>query len=409
MSKNKYVMYERDVSLSDELRILTDRDRLTVQQALNVPAVSACAEFISGTVAMLPINLYRRTENGIEQIEDERCKLLNQSSNDTLDVYQQRKQFVLDYMLKGAGYLYIERVGNTVRSLRYVDADSVVPTVSPDAIFRDVNLYVSGRRYFDFDFVHIARNAPDGFRGVSVIEDGSEIIKAAYNSIKMESKTAKAGGNRRGILMSDRKLGDGVLPTIKAAWHRMWNSDTDNTVVLENGIKFQETSSTFNDMQLADLKRENSKEICKLFCVMPTVISGEANADSYTASVRTAIMPIVKAIEASLNANLLLESEKDSCYFEIETAELLKGDVLKLYQAYQIALKNNWMTADEIRERENLPEMGLDFLTFGLQDVLYFPKTGEIYTPNTNARVRIGTGGVVQEGENMQNADSNSQ
>ena len=61
----------RSVEWSDEMTdLLQPKDRLTVEQAINVPAVTACAEFISGTVAMLPVNLYKRTEYGVEQVKD---------------------------------------------------------------------------------------------------------------------------------------------------------------------------------------------------------------------------------------------------------------------------------------------------------------------------------------------------
>lgn len=393
MRKNRI----RSVEWVDEMTdLLTPKNSLTVQQALNVPAVTACVEFISGTVAMLPVNLYKRTADGVEQIKDKRYHLLNRASFDTLDVYQQRKRMIRDYLLKGAGYLYIDRTGNTVHSLRYVAADDVSATVSPDPIFRDVGLYVGGKRYEAYDFVHIARNAKDGFHGESVIDAGAELIKAAYNSILMENKTAKVGGNRRGIILAEKTVGEKVLATIKSGWKKMWNSyssdEPDNTIVLENGLKFQETSSTFADMQLADLKRENAKEICKLFCVPPTVIDGTAAEDSYTSGIRTAIMPVVEALTAALNANLLLESEKEDHFWEIDISELLKGDLLKRYQAYEIGRRSGFLLPDEIRGKENLPAMGMDFVNIGLADVLYFPKTQQIYTPNTNAMANLGTG-----------------
>ena len=41
------------------------------------------------------------------------------------------------------------------------------------------------------------------------------------------------------------------------------------------------------------------------------------------------------------------------------------------------------MQVDEVRKKENLESFKLDFIKLGLQDVLYYPETGEIYTPNT--------------------------
>ena len=91
------------------------------------------------------------------------------------------------------------------------------------------------------------------------------------------------------------------------------------------------------------------------------------------------------AIETALNRDLLLESEKGSYKFIADTSEFTKADVLERYQAYEIASKNGFMQIDEIRFKENLEPLGLDFVKLGLQDVLYYPeKDGLTFMPNMN-------------------------
>ena len=49
--------------------------------------------------------------------------------------------------------------------------------------------------------------------------------------------------------------------------------------------------------------------------------------------------------------------------------------------------------------KENLPALEMPFIKLGLQDVLYDPKTGNIYTPNTNSWGSVKKGaGKPQEG-----------
>ena len=68
-----------------------------------------------------------------------------------------------------------------------------------------------------------------------------------------------------------------------------------------------------------------------------------------------------------------------------DTSEFTKADVLERYQAYELASKNGFLEIDEIRYRENLKPLGLDFVKLGLQDVLYYPgKKGLTYVPNMN-------------------------
>lgn len=101
-------------------------------------------------------------------------------------------------------------------------------------------------------------------------------------------------------------------------------------------------------------------------------------------------MPVIRAFETALNQGLLLESERHRHYFAFDTTELLKGDILKRYQAYQIGLANNFLQADEVRYKEDLKPLGFNFIRLGLQDVLLDPKTNTIYTPNTNQTTMFG-------------------
>ena len=111
-------------------------------------------------------------------------------------------------------------------------------------------------------------------------------------------------------------------------------------------------------------------------------------------------MPVIRAFETALNQGLLLESERHRHYFAFDTTELLKGDILKRYQAYQIGLANNFLQADEVRYKEDLKPLGFNFIRLGLQDVLLDPKTNTIYTPNTNQTTMFG------QSVNQQVADS---
>lgn len=111
-------------------------------------------------------------------------------------------------------------------------------------------------------------------------------------------------------------------------------------------------------------------------------------------------MPVIRAFETALNQGLLLESERHRHYFAFDTTELLKGDILKRYQAYQIGLANNFLQADEVRYKEDLKPLGFNFIRLGLQDVLLDPKTNTIYTPNTNQTTMFG------QNVNQQIADS---
>lgn len=177
---------------------------------------------------------------------------------------------------------------------------------------------------------------------------------------------------------------------LRKAWNSLYQNNTENVVILNDGLGFQEASNTSVEMQLNENKRTNSDEICKLFNMPPAMINGGATEQDKTNFVQYCLNPILKEFECALNRDLLLESEKGSCYFAADTSELTKGDIEKRFRAYETASKNGFMQIDEIRLKENLPPLGLDFVRLGLQDVLYDPGTKQFYMPNMNQTGGLG-------------------
>jgi hypothetical protein len=124
--------------------------------------------------------------------------------------------------------------------------------------------------------------------------------------------------------------------------------------------------------------------------VPPRVLSGEASEAEYTNWIKTCILPILAAFETALNRDMLLPSEKEKYYFSFDVTQLLKGSIEQRFMAYQMALNSGFMQIDEIRYKEDLPPLNLNWIKLGLQDVLYFPESEEVYTPNTNKLAKMG-------------------
>ena len=71
------------------LRSALGGSQVTVSSVLNIPAVSGSVSFIAGTVASLPIRLYRTEGGRSEEVTDDyRLRLLNEETGDLLDAFQ---------------------------------------------------------------------------------------------------------------------------------------------------------------------------------------------------------------------------------------------------------------------------------------------------------------------------------
>jgi HK97 family phage portal protein len=350
---------------------------------------------------MLPIKLYKEVDKKVEEVQDDRVSLLNDDTKDSLDGYQFKKALIEDYLLNGAGYAYINRNRNKIKSLHYVKNSNVHITENADVIFKKHDILVQGKPYRPFEFIKVTRKTINGVKGIGILSEHNGILAVCYNSLIYENIIAKTGGNKKGFLKSASKLSQDAIDALKTAWANLYSNNGENVVVLNNGLEFQEASNTSVEMQMNENKNTNSIEICKLVTVPPSMLDGTANEEDNINFFKQCILPILKAFETALNKDLLLESEKGSFYFAFDTKEMLKADIEKRYKAYEIAVKNGILQVDEVRYIEDLEPLGLDFIKLGLQDVLYSPKTKEIYTPNTDKKSTMNP--IKKSGDDIEN------
>lgn len=379
---------------------------ITREEALNIPALSSCIELISNTIAILPVKLYKKTEDAKEEIDDYRIKLINENTNDTLDGFQFKKAIVRDYLLDGKGYSYINRERNKVKSLNYIPNNYISVVKNSDIVFKDYKIYVQGKTYNDYEFLKITRNSEDGITGTGVLQEFNETLKIVYAYIMYELILLKTNGNKKGFLKSSQRLSKEAIEQLKNSWKELYSKD-NQMMILNNGLDFQEISSTSVEMDLNNNKKTNDDRIYNMFNVPRGLLDGNVNLNDtlYNNFIKLSILPILKAIETSLNKDLLLESEKGSFYFAFDTKELLKGDIERRFKAYEIAVKNGIMQIDEIRYIENMKPLDFNFVKLGLQDVLYDPDTGEIYTPNSGTSYKLGENLINTKGGENVNED----
>ena len=395
--RNKNQEQENEIRQSDDLilKSFLSEDTICEREAMNIPAVSKCVNLIADTVSMIPIKLYKEEflngKRKTVEVEDERCDLFNFDTKDTLDGVQFKRALVRDYLLFGGAYAYIKKRRNTVKSLNYVSFENVHIIENFDPIFKDYNILIGGQSYKPFEFLKILKSTKDGANGIGIINQNQELLKVAYLTLKFEQSLVSTGGSKKGFIKSEKKITKEAMDSLKKAWRELYCNTENNVIVLNDNLDFKEASNTSTEMQLNENKNSINNSILDIFGV-PT----DWNWETF---IKTAVMPILSAIECALNRDLLLEKEKKSFYFAFDTKQVTKGDIKTRFEAYKTALDSNLMQIDECRYMEDLEPLGLNFIKLGLQDVLFNPQTKEVYTPNTNKVTNISDTG----GENFEN------
>lgn len=359
------------------LQALLSNEVITREKALTLPAVSGAVDFICNSVASMPVKLYKYKQGKVEEMtNDSRVKLLNGDTGDTLDAFQLKKAMVEDYLLGKGGYCYIERHRNEVVALRYVEDIYITIMKNYKPIFKDYVILVEGQQYKPYEFVKLLRNTKDGASGVGLTEEVSKALETAYQTLLYQLSLVQSGGNKKGFLKSQRRLGEDEITVLKKAWKNMYANNSENVVVLNNGLEFQEASNSSVDMQLDQNKNTLRNEINNIFHIYP---------DNFDQTFKEAIYPIIRAFTTALNRDLLLEKEKKNMFFEFDVKEIIRASLKERYDAYKLAKETGFMTLNEIRKAENMEYVeGLDVVNVGLGAVLYDINTHKYYTPNTD-------------------------
>ena len=360
------------------LQALLDGETITREKALTIPAVSGAVDFISNSIACMPVKLYKFKKGDVTEDEnDHRVKLLNGDTGDTLDAFQLKKAIVEDYLLGKGGYAYINRGNNSndVTSIHYVEERYITIMRIVRPIFKEYTIDVMGGTYQPYEFIKVLRNTKDGASGSGAIVEVSKCLETAYQTLLYQLGMVKTGGNKKGFLKSSRKLGLDEILALKKAWKNQYSNSSENVVVLNNGLEFQESSNSSVEMQLNENKKTLQDEINSIFHIYP---------NDFHRTFKEAIYPIVKAFETALNRDLLLEKEKKNYFFKFDVKEIVKANLEERYNAYKTAKETGFLTLNEIRREENLNYIeGLDVVNVGLGAVLYNTETHTYFTPNT--------------------------
>ena len=261
-------------------------------------------------------------------------------------------------------------------------------------VIQIIDFCFDGARYEPYEFLKILRNTKDGASGVGITVEVSKALETAYQTLVYQLGLVKKGGNKRGFLKSQRKLGQEEIDILKAAWQNLYSNNEESVVVLNNGLEFQEASNTSVEMQLNESKKAFIDEINAIFHIYP---------DDFDRTFKEAIYPIVKAFETALNRDLLLEREKDDYFFSFDVKEIIKASIKERYEAYKTAKETGFLTINEIRKEENLNYVeGLDVVNVGLGAVLYDINTHTYYTPNINQQTDLNKTDAMLEGHVME-------
>ena len=350
----------------------TSGKAVTERSAMQMTAVYSCVRILAEAVAGLPLNLYRYTEDGGKEkaIDHPLYLLLHDEPNPEMSSFVFRETLMTHLLLWGNAYAQIIRNGKGEVIALYplmpnkmtVDRDSQGQLYysyqrGTDEAIRDKNQTVILR---PSDVLHIPGLGFDGLVGYSPIAMAKNAIGMAIACEEYGAKFFANGAAPGGVLEHPGTIKD--PQRVRESWQSTFggSGNANKIAVLEEGMKYTPIGISPEQAQLLETRKFQINEIARIFRVPPHMV-GDLEKSSFSnieqqslEFVKYTLDPWVVRWEQSITRALLTQTEKARYFVKFNLEGLLRGDYESRMNGYATARQNGWMSANDIRELENL-------------------------------------------------------
>ncbi len=342
------------------------------RSAMQMTAVYSCVRILAEAVAGLPLHLYRYTDTGGKEkaVDHPLYLLLHDEPNPEMSSFVFRETLMTHLLLWGNAYAQIIRNGKGEVLALY----PLMPNKM--SVDRDEN----GQLYYTYqrsneeaptmegasvklkptDVLHIPGLGFDGLVGYSPIAMAKNAIGMAIACEEFGAKFFANGAAPSGVLEHPGTIKDPAR--VRDAWQSQFggSSNSGKVAVLEEGMKYTPISISPEQAQFLETRKFQINEIARIFRVPPHMV-GDLEKSSFSnieqqslEFVKYTLDPWIIRWEQSMARVLLSLDEKKEFFIKFNLEGLLRGDYQSRMNGYSIARQNGWMSANDIRELENL-------------------------------------------------------
>ncbi len=392
----------------------TSGKAVTERTAMQMTAVYSCVRILAEAVAGLPLNLYHYLPDGGKEksFDHPLYRLLHDEPNPEMSSFVFRETLMTHLLLWGNAYAQIIRNGKGEVVALY----PLMPNKM--TVERDQNgqLYYSYNRSSDeaptmkgstvilkpADVLHIPGLGFDGLVGYSPIAMAKNAIGLAIATEEYGAKFFANGAAPGGVLEHPGTIKD--PQRVRDAWQSQFggSSNSNKIAVLEEGMKYTPIGISPEQAQFLETRKFQINEIARIFRVPPHMV-GDLEKSSFSnieqqslEFVKYTLDPWVIRWEQSIMRRLLTEDEKKQYFVKFNLEGLLRGDYQSRMTGYATARQNGWMSANDIRELENLDRIPTE-------------QGGDLYLINGNMLPLANAGAFADTNSNEQEETENEQ
>ena len=350
----------------------TSGKAVTERSAMQMTAVYSCVRILAEAIAGLPLHLYRYTPDGskVKAVDHPLYLLLHDEPNPEMSSFVFRETLMTHLLLWGNAYAQIIHNGKGEVVALY----PLMPNRMSVDRDKHGQLYYTYTRASDeaktmtgttvllppSDVLHIPGLGFDGLVGYSPIAMAKNAIGLAIATEEYGAKFFANGAAPSGVLEHPGTIKD--PSRVREAWMSQFGGSVNSgkVAVLEEGMKYTPISISPEQAQFLETRKFQINEIARIFRIPPHMV-GDLEKSSFSnieqqslEFVKYTLDPWVIRWEQSIQRALLRPEEKKRYFAKFNVEGLLRGDYQSRMNGYAVARQNGWMSANDIRELENL-------------------------------------------------------
>jgi HK97 family phage portal protein len=343
--------------------------------AMRVIAVNACVKLIAETIASLPLQTFNRSDDGREPIRRPAEAYVWDQPNPEMTPMEFWEQVFCSLLLDGNAFIETVRHRNGTQQIAELwPIEPLMVNVGRTKDGRKVFEIPNSGTYDTSQILHIpALRRPGQERGMSPIAAAREGIGVAISSERLAAKFYGSGSFLSGLLevQADWSNKPDLVNNTLTNWTRI-HSGPDNAfkvALLDNNVKFRETSIPPEDLQFLESRKFQVEEICRLYQVPPHMVASVEKSTSWGTGIEQqgiqfvvySLLRWARRTEQAVSKFLLPPRER---YARWNFSALLRGDSAARATFYAQGRTGGWLSINDVRRLEELPPIdnGDDYL-----------------------------------------------
>lgn len=338
--------------------------------------LAAVVDFISDSIAQLPLKVYRRNEKD-ERIRDRTsaAALLLWRPNCDQTEYEFVRALLTELKIFGCVYVWLlpDAESESGYQLRIIPTDWVTTTEKTTSYAPDCIRVTSNKAGIieipRTEFIRFYKYSPGNPGGyISPVSALRQTLEEQMQAGRFRRELWKSSGRLNAQIVRPKDVQPWTDETKKKwieAFREAWGaggSKAGSIPLMEDGMEIKPFSTSFKEQQWAESIKLSREAVAAAYRINPSLVwhtdsqTYASSKDNARALYAECLGPDLQMIQQRINAFLLpMIGAEPGTYAEFDLTEKLKGNFEERASIIQSSVGGPWLTRNEARRDNNLP------------------------------------------------------